>query len=229
MHPASRAVSGNGRGVSLADRLARIQAEINLAANSVGRDPAEITLIAVSKTRTVEEIQALYDLGIRDFGESRLDEALSKIATLPPDVRWHFIGALQSNKARRTAESFDLIHSVASESALREIAKVGGDALIELDLAQESQKSGIGENALDAMMNVALHYGNVRLRGLMTIGPADVPIETTRGIFRRLHDLSERHGLPLLSMGMSADYAVAAQEGATHVRVGTLLFGPRAA
>ena len=209
------------------ERLAAIRDGIARAAESVGRDPAEVTLVAVSKTRPIEDLRELYDLGVRDFGESRLQEALPKIAAMPGDVRWHFIGVLQSNKARKVAESFNLIHTLASEGALREIAKVGGDVLIEVDLANEAQKSGVSPEALDALASRVAHYENVHLRGLMTIGPAGVPIERTREIFRDLKVRSDALGLPVLSMGMSADTAEAVMEGATHVRVGTLLFGPR--
>ena len=209
------------------ERLAAIRDGIARAAESVGRDPAEVTLVAVSKTRPIEDLRELYDLGVRDFGESRLQEALPKIVAMPDDVRWHFIGVLQSNKARKVAESFNLIHTLASEGALREIAKVGGDVLIEVDLANEAQKSGVSPEALDALASRVAHYENVHLRGLMTIGPAGVPIERTREIFRDLKARNDSLGLPILSMGMSADTAEAVMEGATHVRVGTLLFGPR--
>ncbi len=213
--------------MTLAARLRAIQDGISLAAESVGREPSDVTLVAVSKTRTADEIRSLYDLGVRDFGESRLQEALPKIAALPNDIRWHFIGVLQSNKARQIAESFSLIHTLASVSALREISRVGGEVLIEVDLANEAQKSGISPETVDGMVQSVLHYDGVRLRGFMTVGPADVPIERTREIFRELRALNERLGLPFLSMGMSADYAEAIQEGATHVRVGTSLFGAR--
>ncbi|RYG28562.1 YggS family pyridoxal phosphate-dependent enzyme, partial [bacterium] len=209
------------------ERLGGIRNEIARAAESVGRDPASVTLVGVSKTRTLDEIRAMYDLGVRDFGESRWQEALPKIEALPDDVRWHFIGSLQSNKARRIAERFALIHSLDSEGAAKEIKKAGGEVLIEVNLAGEAQKSGINEEALDGLMNGVLHYENVHLRGLMTIGPAHAEIEETRNLFRRLRELNERLGLSILSMGMSDDFAVAIQEGATHVRIGTSLFGAR--
>lgn len=192
--------------------------------------PQEVTLIAVSKTVPVAEIQALYDLGHRHFGESRLQEALPKIEALPSDIVWHFIGALQSNKARKIAERFQVIHSLDTESAAREIVKVSvqPEVLIEVNIKKEAQKGGILPEALDSFMQTCVKCGEVRLKGLMTIGPAEAELEETRLCYRRLRELKDQHpNLSVLSMGMSQDFEVAIQEGANYIRVGTAIFGER--
>jgi len=215
--------------VDIASRLDRIRERIEIAARSVGRDPSEVTLIAVSKTVDVEAIQSAYDVGQRHFGESRLQEALPKIEALPTDIVWHFIGKLQSNKAKRAAMSFAVIHTLESDSQLRELAKAGRevDGLIEVNIADEPQKSGISAKNLEAFANSGLQYPSVHLRGLMTIGPPLQDPEAMRPFFRELRMLGERIGGQWLSMGMSDDFEVAIQEGATHVRVGTAIFGSR--
>jgi pyridoxal phosphate enzyme (YggS family) len=206
---------------SIRDRIAR-------AAESVGRDPSEVTLVAVSKSFGPDAIQEAYDLGLRDFGESRFQEAFPKIKVLPADIRWHFIGSIQSNKARRIAEAFHLIQSLSSETAAREIDKAEGptNVLIEVNIAQEPQKSGISLNRLDEFAQSLLHYPQVHLLGLMTVGPALEP-EEMRPYFREMRRLRDRLRLSELSMGMSSDFDVAIQEGATHIRVGRALFGAR--
>lgn len=215
--------------MDIASRLDRIRERIEIAARSVGRDPSEVTLIAVSKTVDVEAIQSAYDVGQRHFGESRLQEALPKIEALPTDIVWHFIGKLQSNKAKRAAMSFAVIHTLESDSQLRELAKAGRevDGLIEVNIADEPQKSGISAKNLEAFANSGLQYPSVHLRGLMTIGPPLQDPEAMRPFFRELRMLGERIGGQWLSMGMSDDFEVAIQEGATHVRVGTAIFGSR--
>lgn len=209
-------------------RLKEIEGRISRACESVGRQRDEITLVAVSKGVPIDAVQEAYDLGIRNFGESRLQESLPKMAALPDDARWHFIGTLQSNKARRIAESFYSIHSLASDSALSEIAKSSRsvEAFIEVDLANESQKSGISPELLAEFVKHVLQCNLVHLRGLMTIGPNMEP-EAMRPYFRRLRGFSEQLNVTGLSMGMSRDFEVAIQEGSTHIRVGSALFGAR--
>lgn len=170
-----------------------------------------------------------YDAGHRHFGESRLQEAESKILAMPPDVTWHFIGHLQSNKAKKVATLFDVIHALDSESQLKEIAKAGWnvDGFIEVNIAKEPQKAGISAESLDEFKTLVLHYPQVRLSGLMTIGPEHDDPEAARIYFRRLRELGQRLGVFKLSMGMSLDFAVAIQEGATHVRIGSAIFGSR--
>lgn len=215
--------------MDIASRLERIRGRIEIAARSVGRDPAEVTLVGVSKTVGIDAIREAYDAGQRHFGESRLQEALPKIEALPSDIVWHFVGTLQSNKAKRVAQQFGVIHTLESESQLKEMAKAGRDVdgLIEVNIADEPQKSGISVKNLEAFANSGLQYPSVHLRGLMTIGPPLRDPEAMRPFFRELRALGERVGGQWLSMGMSDDFDVAIQEGATHVRVGTAIFGSR--
>jgi pyridoxal phosphate enzyme (YggS family) len=210
-------------------RLAAIVERIHTACDQCGRDPSTVTLVAVSKTHRVESIRELYDLGVRDFAESRFQEALPKIEKLPYDITWHFVGHLQSNKARKVAEYFDVIHTIESESQLKEIQKAGREiqGFIEVNIAEESNKHGIFTDQLDDLRKKVIHYSHVHLRGLMTIGPALGEPEKMRPFFRSLRLLNERIGGDWLSMGMSGDFEVAIQEGSTHVRVGTALFGER--
>ncbi len=212
-----------------AENLRAVQQRIAQACNAANRDPATVTLIAVSKTYPAEAIRALYDLGQRHFGESRLQEALPKIETLPHDIVWHFIGRLQSNKARKIAESFDAIHTLESESQLKEIAKSGRvvDGLIEVNLANEAQKGGRLLDDITWFAEKVVQYRNVRFRGLMAIGPAGFSNEALRPLYRGLAEANTRLGGTWLSLGMSGDLEAAIAEGATHVRVGTALFGAR--
>lgn len=213
----------------LAENLASINQRIATACAASGRQPDDVTLIAVSKNHPVEAIQALYELGHRNFGESRLQEAEPKIAQLPKDITWHFIGKLQSNKTRRVAALFNVLHTLESISQLKELGKVGSEVgvLIEVNLAKEEQKSGIFTENLDEFHKMVLDCPYASFRGLMTIGPALDNPEAMRPYFKRLRELNERVGGQWLSMGMSADFEVAIQEGASHVRVGTGIFGSR--
>lgn len=215
--------------MSIASNIALIQSQIAQACASVGRDPADITLIAVSKTFPTEAIREAYDAGHRHFGESRLQEALPKIENLPADIVWHFIGHLQSNKAKRVAQLFDVIHTIDSENLVKEIAKAGRqvDGFIEVNIANEAQKAGISADRVDDLRKVVLHYSQIRLRGLMTIGPIVDEPELSRPYYRQLRELARQMDLGGLSMGMSQDFDVAIQEGATHVRVGSAIFGSR--
>ncbi|MCX7798897.1 MAG: YggS family pyridoxal phosphate-dependent enzyme [Fimbriimonadales bacterium] len=209
----------------------RVRERIAEAARSVGRAPEEITLVAVTKSVPIERIQEAFEAGCRVFGESRFQEALPKIARLPSDIEWHFIGKLQSNKARRVASAFRVIHTLESESQLRELSKLTEpvDALIEVNVAKEPQKAGVLPEDLDEFWDLASQCRSVRVRGLMTIGPNLGEPEAMRPYFARLRKLAERFGCRWLSMGMSSDFDVAIQEGATHVRVGTAIFGDRPA
>lgn len=216
-------------GDGLASRLREIEDSIAEAARSVGRGPEEVTLVAVSKTVPVAKMLAAYELGVRHFGESRLQEALPKVREMPGDVTWHFIGRLQSNKARKVAETFDVVHSLDSPGQLREIAKAGRtiDGLVEVNVSGEEQKGGVSPLALDAALFDLAQCLNVRWRGLMAIGPLTPDPALRREAFRRLADAGRRVGAEWLSMGMSDDYRAAIQEGATHVRIGSALFGER--
>ena len=215
--------------MSVTENYRRIVKEVEAACNTANRDPASVTLIAVSKTHLAEAIQELYDLGHRDFGESKLQEAQPKIEHLPNDIRWHMIGHLQSNKAKRAAELFTCIHTLTSTSQLNEIQKSNRrpDVFVEVNIAEEPQKSGLIEKNLDEYCQVVLHSNQVNFLGLMTIGPRVESSELMRPYFRRLRELNDSIGGQKLSMGMSDDFSVAIQEGATHVRVGTAIFGSR--
>ncbi|MCW5943961.1 MAG: YggS family pyridoxal phosphate-dependent enzyme [Fimbriimonadaceae bacterium] len=216
------------------DRLRAVREAIARSCDAVGRDPAGVTLVAVSKTFPADAIREAYDLGVRDFGENRLPEAQDKIDRLPRDLvsdcTWHFIGKLQSRKVRAAAELFDVFHTLESDSQLREFAKLERkrDALVEVNIAEEPQKAGVLPWDLDEFLAQALYCERVRVRGLMAMGPALDDEEAMRPFFRRLRLLSERLSEGAwLSMGMSSDFGAAIQEGSTHVRIGSALFGER--
>jgi len=213
----------------LEQRYRQVLAEIARACSISGRDIGSVTLVAVSKTYSVENIQCLYDLGHRDFGESRLQEAEPKITALPKDINWHMIGNLQSNKAKRVAQLFEVIHTLSTDGQLREIEKSEKliDGFIEVNIGEEPQKSGLYTKSLDEYHQHALNSKQVNFLGLMTIGPLVESPELMRPHFRRLKTLNEELGGTCLSMGMSGDFSVAIQEGATHVRVGSAIFGSR--
>lgn len=216
--------------MTVEENLSVVHKRIDAACAASGREPDEVTLIAVSKNQPLEALTAAYEAGHRHFGESRLQEALPKIAAMPPDAVWHFVGNLQSNKARRVAETFSLVHSVYKVSQVAELEKhtAPTDVLIEVNLAAEVQKGGVFVESLDELVSLLLNCSYVRLQGLMTVGPATLEPEEMRSTFRTMRELRDR-STPggWLSMGMSGDYAVAIQEGSTHVRVGTAIFGSR--
>lgn len=215
--------------MTASERLLAVQDRIARACDAAGRDPASVTLIAVSKTYPVDELRTFYDLGQRHFGESRLQEALPKIEALPSDVFWHFIGRLQSNKAKKAASVFDALHTLESETQLREIEKSlrTVDGLIEVNLADEKQKGGLSIRNLASFAEKVVQCPCVRFRGLMAIGPAETSDEALRPLYRGLAEANARLGGDWLSLGMSGDLEAAIAEGATHVRVGTALFGAR--
>ena len=218
-------------GIDYAANLRNVRARIERACDAANRDPAGITLIAVSKTYPAEAVRALYDLGHRHFGESRLQEALPKVESLPHDIVWHFIGRLQSNKARRVADTFDAVHTLETDGQLREIAKSRRaiDGLIEVNLANEPQKGGRLLSDITVFSENVVQCPNVRFRGLMAIGPAGLSNEALRPLYQGLAEANARLGGTWLSLGMSGDLEAAIAEGATHVRVGTALFGSRQA
>jgi len=209
--------------------LSDIQVRIFRACESVNRDPAKVTLVAVSKNFSVDHINRAYDLGHRHFGESKWQELETKVHQLPKDINWHFIGKLQSNKAKRVAELVNTIHTIESERQLKEIAKQDRtiDGFIQVNIASEQQKSGILMQDLDKVLLNVLKCNQVRFRGLMTIGPEVSDPEESRNYFRELAMLNRKIGGTHLSMGMSGDFEVAIQEGATHIRVGSAIFGNR--
>lgn len=217
------------------DRLRDVRARIERACAASGRDVASVTLVAVGKQHPVAALRALYDAGVRDFGESRAHELAEKAAALPADVRWHFVGALQSNKLRDVLASAHLVHSFDRPDRAPAAAahRKGARVLLQVNVGAEPQKRGVAPDAALRAVRAMLDAG-LDVRGLMAIPPrADAP-EASRAHFRALRllrDLCEREtgrALPELSMGMSADLEVAIEEGATLVRVGRGLFGTRA-
>jgi pyridoxal phosphate enzyme (YggS family) len=224
--------------------LAQVQARIASAALRAGRRPGEITLIGVSKTHPAEAIHAAYDAGLRHFGENRVQEWEGKHAALDSlDAVFHLIGHLQSNKALRAAKLFHTIDSVDDFSLAQRLARFHDEAepvtklrvLIEVHIGEEQSKSGVSPAELPVLAEGISNLSGIYLAGLMCIPPFSENLEDTRSHFRRLRalrdDLAKRLGceLPVLSMGMSHDFEVAIEEGATEVRVGTAIFGTREA
>ncbi len=222
----------------LLKNLQEVQKEISAAARRVGRSPSEIRLVAVTKTVGPAEIREAAALGIGDFGENRLQEAQQKLQ-LFPELRWHFIGHLQTNKAREVLTSFSLIHSLDRLSLARELQRraeqldLEARCLVQLNISGEESKFGLAETELSGFLEAMRRFPRVRIEGLMTMAPFDASPAGVRPIFRRLRELAAAHACPgmelkELSMGMTNDYAVAVEEGATLVRIGTALFGRRA-
>ncbi|HLM56441.1 MAG TPA: YggS family pyridoxal phosphate-dependent enzyme [Pyrinomonadaceae bacterium] len=230
---------------ALRERLERVGERVREAARRAGRDPAEVTLVGVSKTHPAASVREAFEAGLRDFGENRVQEADGKIEELKSSARgarWHLIGHLQSNKARRAARLFDLIHTIDSaplarklEHACAEDGRERLDVLIQVDLAGEETKGGAPADELPALARVFEEFARVRCVGLMTLPPYFEEVERVRPYFRRLREL--RDGLKAgglfgdsrgeLSMGMSHDFEAAVEEGATLVRIGTAIFGER--
>jgi pyridoxal phosphate enzyme (YggS family) len=204
------------------------------ACDRVGRDPAEITLVAVSKTKSVAEILDVYDRGHRDFGENRAAELAEKAPRLPTDITWHFVGALQSRKARTVRPITSLLHSMDRRSLASAWLKGQGHAppvLMQVNVGEEEQKSGVAPEdvpeALDWMAAMGLD-----VRGLMAIPPIPSEPEDSRPYFRQLREIRDRVSIEHpstaeLSMGMTDDFEVAIEEGASIIRVGRAIFGPR--
>jgi pyridoxal phosphate enzyme (YggS family) len=253
--------------LSISSRLAQVRERMALAARSAGRDPSSVRLVAVSKTFPVEAVVEAYAAGQRDFGENRVQEALEKMALLPAPsavegkqgptqdctplqknpqstdlpIRWHLLGHLQTNKARKAAPAFAVIQSVDSVDLLDKIdraAEESGQApelLIQVDLAGEATKFGVPPSEVPRLLGAAAALRAARVTGLMTLPPVPETPEDARPYFRRLRGLRDEWlaaGVPApmlreLSMGMSGDFEVAIQEGATMVRVGTAIFGSR--
>lgn len=210
-----------------------VRLRIQAAASRTGRDPNSIRLIAVTKTVGVERIRQALDVGIYDIGENRLQEAESKLASLTDrPITRHFIGHLQTNKVRRVVELFDWIQSVDRvevASKIQQYATRPVSVLIEVNLAAEATKSGVPESGLSALVQAVSVMPALQLRGLMTVPPFVENPEDVRPLFRRLRELGRQFDLPELSMGMSHDFEVAIEEGATMIRLGTALFGSRPA
>lgn len=225
----------------LSDNLNDVMRRIREAAARSGRKPEDITLIAVSKTKPVSSIREIYDCGIREFGENKVQEICQKSEELPEDIHWHMIGHLQRNKVKSVIGRVKLIHSVDSvrlaEQISREAVKrnIHAEILLEVNVAKEETKYGFrAEEAEEALRNIALLPG-LSVRGLMTSAPFTDEAENNRQYFKYLRQLCvdlkskniDNTSMDFLSMGMTGDFEVAIEEGATHIRVGTAIFGER--
>lgn len=223
------------------ENLNTVETKIAAACARAGRERADVTLIAVSKTKPVEMLTEAYDTGVRDFGENKAQEMCDKIPKLPADIRWHMIGHLQRNKVKYIIDQAALIHSVDTYRLAEEIniqakkRRIIVPILVEVNIAGERSK--FGASAEDAMLLVEeiAALENLRIKGLMTIAPYVVDAEENRPYFRKIKQLSvditnkniDNVSMEVLSMGMTGDYEVAIEEGATMVRVGTGIFGER--
>ena len=215
----------------LRDRIEQVEERIRRAAERAGRGRQDITLVAVTKKFPAEVIRSAYEQGLRHFGENYVQEFDGKQPALADlrDAEFHLIGHLQSNKARAAAGLFHTIQTVDSERLARRLDEAGNplEVMIEVKLSPEDSKSGVLPADLAALTSAIRSCSNLRLTGLMTMPPWNDDPEQTRPYFRRLADLGRQHALPRLSMGMSHDFEAAIEEGATHIRVGRALFGPR--
>jgi pyridoxal phosphate enzyme (YggS family) len=203
--------------------LAAVQERVQSAAARAGRDAAEVEILVAVKYVGVEDIETLAQAGVTLVGENRAQDLLEKQLRAPGRLRWHFIGALQSRKVKLIVDHVELIHSVASDSVLRELgrhAPEGFEILVEVNVAGEEGKAGIAPRELDAF----IARSPVRVAGLMTMPPLSADPQSSRPHFAALAALARERGLPALSMGTSQDFEVAIEEGATIVRIGTILF-----
>ena len=225
----------------LKGNLEQVQKNITAACEKAGRDRNEVTLIAVSKTKPVDMLQEIYDCEIRDFGENKVQEMCDKMEVLPKDIHWHMIGHLQTNKVKYIVGKTALIHSVDSLKLANEIQKqaekkdVIAEILVEVNIAEEESKFGIHKEETVELVKEIAKLPNIRIKGLMTIAPFVENAEDNRLYFREIRQLSvdinnqniDNVSMDVLSMGMTGDYMVAIEEGATLVRVGTGIFGER--
>jgi pyridoxal phosphate enzyme (YggS family) len=216
---------------TLAERLAAVRDRMARAAERARRDPAAIALLAVSKVFPAQAIREAYAAGLREFGENYVREFEGKAPEVKDleGARFHLIGHLQSNKARKAADLFQAIQTVDSPRLAGRLNEAGRrlDVMLEVKLSPEQAKSGADPAELPELIEAVRACANLRLAGLMTMPPWSEDVEASRPYFRRLRELAERHGLAGLSMGMSHDLEAAIEEGATWVRVGTALFGER--
>ena len=225
----------------LAENLKQVEAKIEAACQRANRKREEVTLIAVSKTKPISMLEEIYNEGIRDFGENKVQELTEKYESMEKDICWHMIGHLQRNKVKYIVDKVKLIHSVDSvrlaQAIEQEAAKkdVTVDILIEVNVAEEESKFGLKVEEVIAMVEEISTYPHIRIKGLMTIAPFVDDPEENRSVFARLRKLSvdinakniDNVSVEILSMGMTNDYEVAIEEGATMVRVGTGIFGER--
>ncbi|MDD3369810.1 MAG: YggS family pyridoxal phosphate-dependent enzyme [Lachnospiraceae bacterium] len=228
-------------GIEISANLHAVRNRIDLACKKSGRDPGEVTLIAVSKTKPLSMLQAAYDYGCRDFGENKVQELVDKMDKMPGDIRWHMIGHLQTNKVKYIVGRVYLIHSVDSLKLAKEISKesvkrnVISNILVEINIASESSKFGTTTKEATELVTEIAGLPNLCIRGFMSVAPYVVNPEGNRQYFAVLKQLYvdimqkniDNTNINILSMGMSGDFEVAVEEGATCVRVGTGIFGAR--
>jgi len=222
---------------TIATSVASVQARIASACSRAGRAPEAITLIAVSKMQPAATVVAAYHAGVRDFGENYVQEGLPKMAEVrrllgnEASPRWHLIGALQTNKARKATGAFSYLHALTAARALDAVAAAAGARLqpvfVEVNVARDPAKHGVLPEDLGALLELAGEHAALKVEGLMTVAPHAASPEAARPHFRTLRVLAGRYGLTSLSMGMTGDFEVAVEEGATHVRVGRAIFGER--
>lgn len=229
------------RADDLRENLAKVEERVVAACARASRDRNEVTLIAVSKTKPVEDLKVIYDAGIRQFGENKVQELTGKIPEMAQDIDWHLIGHLQRNKVKYIIDKVKLIHSVDSYRLAEEIniqAKKKGvvaNILIEVNAANEATKFGVKLEEAKQLCQEISHLDAVHVMGLMTIAPNVVVPEENRPIFRKIKELSvdianeniDNVDMRIISMGMTNDFEIAIEEGATHIRVGTAIFGER--
>ena len=223
------------------ENLANVRENIKKACERAGRDPEEVTLISVSKTKPISMLEEAYAADCRDFGENKVQEIMDKYPQLPEDIRWHMIGHLQRNKVKYIIDKVSLIHSVDSLRLAQEISsqavkkQVDIDILLEVNIAGEESKFGIAREEAIQLAEEAATLPHIHIKGLMTIAPFVSNPEDNREYFRQIRELSVDIGqknidnvtMSVLSMGMTGDYTVAIEEGATMIRVGTGIFGER--
>ena len=214
--------------------LEKVQQAVARACERSSRKPDDVLVIAVSKTVEIERITLAIEGGVKSLGENRVQEAKEKVAALGRPVPWHLVGSLQTNKAKDAVHLFDWIHSVDREELARELDRRALQAgrvvraLVQVNVGEEPQKGGVQPGELKSLLDAITGCRNLEARGLMCIPPATESAGASRVWFRRLRELRDAAGLEHCSMGMSGDFDVAIEEGATMVRVGTAIFGPRA-
>ncbi|MDO4734957.1 MAG: YggS family pyridoxal phosphate-dependent enzyme [Lachnospiraceae bacterium] len=225
----------------IAENIKNVETRIQKACERVGRKREEVTLICVTKTMPVEDLREAYDAGQRSFGENRVQEINDKFPQLPEDIQWHMIGHLQTNKVKYLMDKVVMIHSVDSvhlaKAISKEAVKAGRvmDILIEINAAGEESKFGLDYDNVLAMVKEIAPLPGIHINGLMTVAPYTDDPETNRVFFRNLRELAvdidrqsiDNVSMTVLSMGMTGDFEVAIEEGATHIRVGTAIFGQR--
>jgi PLP dependent protein len=225
--------------MSLADNLSTVLASISAAATRAGRDPGSVRLVAVTKTWPAEIVREIVNAGQRVLGENKVQELLGKVPELPADVEWHLVGHLQQNKTRKVLPHCALIHSVDSADLARQISRLAGELgiiakiLLQVNVANDDVKFGFPVSEARASLGELIALPHLEIHGLMTVPPYDDGLEKVRPHFIKLRELRDelaaahRCDLPELSMGMSHDFAIAIEEGATLVRIGSSIFGPR--